>query len=92
MRADGFVEYVAELHEAHIHPSESDRKTVELLAHALEATEGEGLWDEDVETPYTISNCRRLKEPFPMTRLIKVSDGAAISKNYNYSYCMVYSR
>ena len=42
-----------------------------------------------VSTLYEIRSCRRLKHPFPFTRLVKLSDGKPISGDYGYSYSIV---
>jgi len=59
------------------------------LARVLPATRAEGLWDPPVSTLYEIRACRLLKQPFPLTKLVKLSDGKPISADYGYSYAIV---
>ena len=92
VRGEKVIEYQADLHQVHLDPSSKDPITQEVLACELESTRSEGLWEKyekQVKTLYVISRCELLKEPFPITELIKVSDGKCISENYGYSYCLV---
>jgi hypothetical protein len=91
---DGTVEYVADLHDIHLHPEYGDGRTDQLLALTTASTQGEGLWENKehpVETLYVITNCRRIQRPFHMTKLVKVSDDKPISSDYGYSYSIVYA-
>jgi hypothetical protein len=67
-----------------------------LLERILESTKDEGLWEIDgkptLQTLYAITACRKLARPFPMTSLLKVSDGKPISADYGYSYTIVRPR
>jgi hypothetical protein len=88
---DGWVEFVADLHEIHLNPKIGELKTKELLTHVLPSTEDEGddgLWGK---TLYVIKNCRKLPRSFPQTELIKVSDRKPLSKDYKRSYSIVYA-
>jgi hypothetical protein len=89
----GQVEYVAELSDVLLDPVEGTQETDEWLDRALRTTGSEGLWGEPGERPvstlYEIRSCRRLKHPFPFTRLVKLSDGKPISADYGYSYSIV---
>lgn len=54
----------------------------------------EGLWETTrtkgrVRTLYAITDCKRLNRPFPIARLVKISDGAPLSSGYRYSYSVV---
>jgi len=89
---DKGIEYSAMLHRVHLDPDPDDAVTQEILACELERTREEGLWErfgQKVQTLYVISHCERLARPFPITELIKASDGTAISPNYGYSYSLV---
>lgn len=86
------VEYAALLHRVHLDPDPGDAITREVLASELEDTREEGLWekyDKKVQTLYVISHCERLARPFPITELVKASDGTPISENYGYGYSLV---
>ena len=85
---DGSVEFVADLHEVHLNPKIGEPKTEELLKHVLPSTKDEGLWGN---TLYVIKNCRKLPRSFPQTELIKVKDRKPLSKDYKYSYSIVYA-
>jgi hypothetical protein len=91
---EGSVEYVAELMEVHLDPQPSQPRVAELLRMAPAANLDEGLWDETggVQTLYVLRNCRRLAAAFPMTDLVKASDGVALSADYRYSYSVVFER
>jgi hypothetical protein len=90
--SEGMVEYVADLCDGELDPSPGDRRTETLLAQVLADTKEEGLWEEygGVGTLYAIRACRRLEEPFPITSLVKVSNGKPISADYGYSYSIVH--
>jgi hypothetical protein len=93
--AEGVVEFIADLHAVHLEPAYGQPRTKELLDLVLDSTKGEGLWEKYgkvVETLYVIENCRRLKMPFPMNDLVKLSDDERLSKDYGYSYSVVYAR
>ena len=88
----GEVEYEAELCDGQIGPRRGDSKTETLLASVLKSTAEEGLWEKNgkaAETLYAIRACRRRSRPFPITSLVKVSDGQPISPDYGYSYAIV---
>jgi hypothetical protein len=88
----GEIEYVAELCDGQLQPRRGDPKTETLLARALKSTKDEGLWEkygETVETLYAIRGCRKLPNPFPLTSLVKLSDGHPMSADYGYSYALV---
>ncbi len=91
---DGIVEYVADLYLVHLDPQRGQPVTEELLKLATASTADEGLWEhyegQNVQTLYVVSNIRKLEQPFPMTKLVKVSDNKPIRENYGYSYCLVY--
>lgn len=80
------VRYQADLVAVRIDPEPGD----ELLQHSVASTEGEELWDNKVRTLYAIKGCRPVEPPFPMTRLIKVSDGLPIDPNFRRSYVNVF--
>ncbi|MCW5554000.1 MAG: HNH endonuclease [Verrucomicrobiae bacterium] len=88
----GIVEYEATLKAIVLNPDARDADVAKALDHALPETTGEGLWGKDgpeVKTLYTISHCRSLALPFPITLLQKASDGQPVSKDYGYSYVPV---
>ena len=88
----GTVEYVAELCEVQTHPHRGDPKTERLLAAVTPSTADEGLWekyDKRVRTLYAIRYCRRLATAFPISTLIKASDGTPLDSEYRYSYARV---
>lgn len=93
---NGDVEYEAELCDVQLKPRRGNAKTERLLARVLKSTKNEGLWERSengiAKTLYAIRRCRKLPKPFPMTSLVKVSDGERISADYGYSYCVVHSR
>lgn len=91
----GFVEYIAELHDVLLNPQRGKPDTEKLLHMALSSTREEELWEDEHHVPqcktlYAISHCRRLEHPFPLTYLVKIADGKPISKDYGYSYSVVY--
>ena len=86
------VEYVADLVDVHLDPTEGDDHTERLLGLQLSETEGEGLWEEHgkrVKTLYVLRGCRRLETPFSITALVKLADGQPIAEDYRYSYSLV---
>jgi hypothetical protein len=88
----GKVEYAAELCGVLLDPVKGAPETDKWLSRVLPSTASEGLWEEDdrpVITLYAIRACRKLKKPFPMTKLVKLSDRKPISANYGYSYSVV---
>ena len=88
----GAVEYVAELVEVQTHPHRGEPTTERLLKLHTNSTKDEGLWeqyDKRVATLYSIRKCRRLQRPFPMSRLVKASDGTPMSAEFRYSYALV---
>ena len=42
-----------------------------------------------MKTLYEVRACRVLPRPFPIGRLVKISDGKPISPDYGYSYAIV---
>lgn len=91
---NGMVEYVADLHRVHLEPQRGQPVTEELLKLTTASTADEGLWEQyegqNVLALYAVSNVRKSEHPFPMTKLVKVSDNKPISENYGYSYSLVY--
>ena len=88
---DKMIEYKALIHHIKLHPKIDDHETRTLLGFSLESTKDEGLWDNSVNTLYTITHCEKLTTPFSMTELIKISDDKPISESYGYSYSLVYN-
>ena len=84
------IKYEATLHTVLLNPKRGDEETEKLLKFSLPETSEEGLWQGDVNTLYVIRQCHELPNPFPMTALVKVSDGEPISERYGYSYSVVY--
>jgi hypothetical protein len=87
--AAGEVEYLAELCDVLLDPVPGSPEAKEWLADVLPVTASEGLWDPPVKTLYAIRACRTLKQPLPITRLVKLLDGKPISADYGYSYAIV---
>jgi hypothetical protein len=85
----GNVEYVAELCDVLLDPVPGSPEAEKWLDDVLPSTASEGLWDPPVKTLYAMRACRMLKQPFPITRLVKLSDGKHISADYGYSYSIV---
>jgi hypothetical protein len=89
----GQIEYEARLVRVKLHPKKRERDTQKLLQFSLQKTKDEGLWgkgNRKVKTLYVISHCKKLERSFPMPQLIKVSDDRSISKDFGYSYSVVY--
>ncbi len=84
------VEYQATLHTIYLDPKREEPETENLLNWCLESTHGESLWNKEVQTLYVIGHCRKLKQPFPMTQLVKMANDKPISADYRYSYSLVY--
>lgn len=89
------IAYVARLCEVVLDPRRSSKRTQQLLRRSLRASATEGLWETArrkgrVQTLYVIRDCKRLKHPFPISRLKKLRDGARLSKGYRYSYSLVH--
>lgn len=95
----GSVDFVADLYGTRLDPKGGEPETEDLLAHELPSTRAtdEGLWRKDehgkaaVGTLYVIKNCHRLTHPFPMTKLVKVSNLEHLSGDYGYSYSIVFA-
>jgi len=87
--AAGQVEYAAALCGVLLDPVEGSSEAEKWLARVLSSTASEGLWDQSVKTLYAMRACRMLKQPFPITRLVKLADGKPISADYGYSYAIV---
>lgn len=93
VRGKGIVEYEAVLCTIYLNPKRGDRDTERLLALCLNETKNEGLWEkykQTVHTLYVIRKCKKIEKPFPMTTLIKIRNDKPMSKNYGYSYSIVY--
>jgi hypothetical protein len=80
---------VAELCDVLLNPVPGTAEAEKWLDDALPSTASEGLWDPPVKTLYAMRACRMLKQPFPITKLVKLSDGKPISADYGYSYSIV---
>lgn len=90
---DGQVTFSAMIKNIVLDPRKGDADTDRALANQLPETVNEDLWAQDdgpVKTLYEVSHCKRLSSPFPMTQLLKRSDGKPISENYGYSYVPVH--
>ncbi len=81
----GLITYQATLHNVILHPEKRKAETQKWSRFAI--TTKEDLLS-DAKTIYVISHCKAV-QPFPMTNLIKVSDGKPLSKNFKYSYALV---
>lgn len=84
--------YKAFLRQVLLNPKPDDQKTNRFLRVVPPSTMNEGLWDGKVKTLYTISGCHLLEARFPVTSLIKLSDGKPIAHNFKYSYSLVYRK
>ncbi len=89
--ADGgaTVSHEAQLTRVLVDPEDNQDKAIEIGGFSLESTREEPLWGKQVQTLYTITNLRKLEEPFPMTKLIRFNGGKSIDANYNRAYCLV---
>jgi hypothetical protein len=91
----GQVEYEGELCHVQLDPRRGAPETEALLENepSLTKAESEGLWERAgkpmVRTLYAVRNCRRLARSFPMTSLVKLSDGKPISADYQRAYVVV---
>lgn len=73
-------------------PKTGSHDTEAWLKSAPASTETEGLWEESdsaVKSLYVISNCKPVICKFPISRLLKASDGKPVSESYGYSYIPV---
>jgi hypothetical protein len=84
------VVYVADLVDLELDPAAHAQRTQELLAHSLNETKGEGLWEGGVKTLYIIRGCRP-RPGTPVEDLRKISDGQPISRSFKYSYALVHA-
>jgi hypothetical protein len=87
--ATGNVEYVSELCDVLLDPVPGSPEAKKWLNDVLLSTQEEDLWNPPAKTLFAIRACRKLKQPFPFTRLVKLSDGRPISANFHYSYAVV---
>ncbi|HEY9852897.1 MAG TPA: hypothetical protein V6D28_25715 [Leptolyngbyaceae cyanobacterium] len=92
---DSLVRYEAVLELVELDPKPNTHLTNNLLEKCLPSTHNEGLWEKEngeigVKTLYVVSHCRKLPEPFPQTKLIKLSDNTPIDENFIRSYVLVY--
>lgn len=88
------VQYVADLRRVIVDPQRGQPETEHLLELSTSTTREEGLWEstgKPAGTLFAVSHVRKVRQPFPMTDLIKLSDDKPISPNYGYSYTMVYA-
>jgi hypothetical protein len=85
----GKVEYVADLCDVLLDPIKGSAEARKWLTKVLQGTRAEQLWVPPANTLYEIRDCRKLKRPFQMTRLVKVSDAKPLSADYGYSYSIV---
>ena len=89
------VQYAAKLQRVIVDPQRGKPETERLLDLSTSTTRDEGLWEntgKPAGTLYAINHLERVPQPFPMTKLIKVSDDQPISADYGYSYALVYAR
>ena len=86
------VEYQGELVEVHVDPSVNDSKTQGLLRYCGETTRSEGVWNDDVGTLYLVRGCRKIRNPFPQSELIKFDGGAPLDAGYTRAYACVRRR
>ena len=81
----GLITYQATLHKVILKPEKRKAEIQKWSRFAI--TTEEDLLSE-AQTIYVISHCKAVK-PFPMTNLIKVSDGKPLNKNFKYNYALV---
>jgi hypothetical protein len=93
-RGEGKIQYTAILEDIHLHPDRNEKKTKKMLENQLDIHRQaeDGLWGGDVKTLYQVSQFTPVEEPFPFTKLRKVSDNDPIAANYSYSYSLVHQR
>lgn len=85
----GQVEYEGKIETILLAPF-TDPVTVEnLLAKSMDAAARAGIESGSIETIYSIVGLHKLAEPFPQTKLLKLSDGKPVSENYIRGYCLV---
>lgn len=85
----GQVEYEGRIETILLVPF-TDSVTLEnLLVKSMDAAARAGLESGSIETIYSIVGLRKLTEPFPQTKLLKISDGKPVSEKYIRSYCLV---
>lgn len=86
------IKFTARLDDVILSPSLDDPETQRALEeYQIKGTEGEGTWQNEVETLYLISNCQPV-ESFPFTDLNKLNDGEPLDENYRHSYALVQAR
>jgi len=89
------IAFEADLVSVYLNPDPEDPATERVLGFSLPSTADEGLWenyDSPVRSLYMIKRCRKLPQPFPMMKLVKVSNDEPIASNFGYSYAIVYQR
>lgn len=91
---DARVTYTARLSKVIVDVRRGDPEAQRLLQDELERTKSEELWEAAlrrgrVKTLYAIIDCKPVLPSFPINRLIKASDGVALSANFRYSYALV---
>jgi len=85
----GQVEYEGKIETILLAPF-TDPVTLEnLLAKVNDDAAHAGIDSGSIETIYSIVDLHKLAEPFPQTKLLKLSDGKPVSENYIRSYCLV---
>ncbi|MCI5183418.1 MAG: hypothetical protein D3921_13050 [Candidatus Electrothrix sp. AW1] len=85
----GYIEFRAKLSKIILNPNHNDPDVIEMLKNTPSSTEGEELWEGNVETLYELTNIEKVEPPFPFTELRKLNGGENIDSNYSRSYCIV---
>lgn len=78
--------------ETHLSEPEKNPEVMRFLKYELDTTKEEKLWGGNLNTLYLIKGCRKLKEPFLYTELIKLGDEEPIDENFNYSYSICHAK
>lgn len=87
---DGPIEYDSILKAIHLSPRKGEEYTERLLQLCLPGMEEEALWEDEVQTLYVITNCRKLAKPLPLSSLTKVDGGEPLSDAFTRTYAVVY--
>ncbi len=82
------ITYAGRLHKVVLDPSLSDLEALIAEGVVDPTTTGEGIWGGDCKT-MSVVELEELREPFPMTQLVKLSDGQPLSADYGYGYSLV---
>jgi hypothetical protein len=85
----GVVEYQATIAAILLAPLSGTAAVNKLLSQAPDAAAKTELESGAVKTLYSIVGLKKLPQSFSQTKLLKLSDGKPVSKDYDRSYCLV---